>query len=54
MSHLAPTNAECCLTPIDSARFIMERARHVSINLSALQKLASTVSSSSSSTFVLF
>lgn len=37
------TNEECCLSPLDSARFIMERAKHVSINLSALHKLTSQV-----------
>ncbi|CAF3910528.1 unnamed protein product, partial [Rotaria sp. Silwood1] len=37
------TNEESCLTPLDSARYIMERARHVSINISSLQKLANMV-----------
>lgn len=44
MSYSGETNEECCLAPLDSARFIMERARHVSINLSCLQKLANSVS----------
>jgi len=43
MSYSGETNEECCLSPLDSARFIMERARNVSINLPALQKLANTV-----------
>ena len=43
MSYSGETNTECPLTPLDSARFIMERARHVSIDLPSLQKLATTV-----------
>jgi len=43
MSYSGETNEECCLSPLDSARFIMERAQHVSINLVSLQKLANTV-----------
>jgi len=48
MSYSGETNEECCLSPLDSARFIMERARHVSINLPAVKKLANIVC------FVLF
>ena len=47
MSDGNETNEECCLSPLDSARFIMERAKHVSINLPALQKLTSQVLNSS-------
>lgn len=36
-------NEDCCLSPLDSSRFIMERAKHVSINIPALQKLTSQV-----------
>jgi hypothetical protein len=43
MSYSGETNEESCLSPLDSARFIMERARHVSINLPSLQKLSTTV-----------
>jgi hypothetical protein len=43
MSYSGETNEQCCLTPLDSARYIMERARHVQINLSSLHKLANTV-----------
>jgi len=43
MSLSGETNEECCLSPLDSARFIMERARHVSINLSRLQEMANTI-----------
>ncbi len=43
MSYSGETNEECCLSPLDSARFIMERSEHVSINLSSLQKLSKTV-----------
>jgi hypothetical protein len=43
MSSPGETNEECCLSPLDSARFIMERARHVSINISSLEKLSTMV-----------
>ena len=43
MSFIGETNEESCLSPLDSARFIMERARHVSISLPPLQILAKTV-----------
>jgi hypothetical protein len=43
MSYVGETNEESCLSPLDSARFIMERARHVSINLSSLQKLSTII-----------
>lgn len=43
MSYTGETNEESCLTPLDSARFIMERAEHVSINLSSIEKLSKTV-----------
>ena len=43
MSDGNETNEECCLSPLDSARFIMERSKHVSINSQALQKLTSLV-----------
>ncbi len=43
MSYSGETNEECCLSPLDSARFIMERARHVSINVSSLEKLSNMV-----------
>jgi len=39
MSYSGETNEECCLSPLDSARFIMERAKYISINLVALEKL---------------
>jgi len=39
MSYSGETNEECCLNLLDSARFITERAKHVSINLLALEKL---------------
>ncbi|CAF1069224.1 unnamed protein product [Rotaria sordida] len=44
MINSGETNEQSCLSPLDSARFIMERARHVSINISALQKLANMIS----------
>ncbi|CAF1933450.1 unnamed protein product [Rotaria magnacalcarata] len=44
MMNSNETNEQCCLSPLDSARFIMERARHVSINSSCLRKLADTIS----------
>ena len=43
MSYVGETNEESCLSPLDSARFIMERARHVSINLPSLENLATLV-----------
>ena len=43
MSRLPETNEESCLSPLDSARFIMERAKHVSIHLPAIEKLSKLV-----------
>jgi len=43
MSSLGETNEQSCLSPLDSARFIMDRAKHVSIDISALEKLSSQV-----------
>lgn len=43
MINSSETNEQSCLTPLDSARFIMERARHVSINMPSLKKLANMV-----------
>lgn len=44
MSDRNKTDEECCWSPLDSACFVMERAKHVSINLLALQKVTSQVS----------
>ncbi len=43
MSYLGETNEESCLSPLDSSRFIMERSKNVSINLSSLEKLSKIV-----------
>jgi hypothetical protein len=43
MTYFNETNEESCLSPLDSARFIMERSKHVSIDVPALQKLSNIV-----------
>ncbi len=43
MSFSNETNEQCCLSPLDSAKFIMERSKHVSIDIHALQKLSKIV-----------
>jgi hypothetical protein len=43
MTYFNQTNEESCLSPLDSARFIMERSKHVSIDIPALQKLSNIV-----------
>ncbi|CAF1210524.1 unnamed protein product [Rotaria sp. Silwood1] len=45
MSDSSETKQECCLNPLDSARFIMKRARHVSINHAMLEKFSNMVCS---------
>ena len=43
MSSSNETNEQSCLSPLDSAKFIMERSKHVSIDIPALQKLSTIV-----------
>ena len=39
MCEKGETNSECCLSPLDSARFIMERARQCLNRFSAFRKI---------------